>query len=76
MAKTSKSVSKAPANAMDYPEHEKTYDIFLWISKWTIAFCIALLVAMMVGFPLEGGFIGGLLTFIILMIASFFYIKK
>lgn len=67
-----KAVSKTPANAMDYPEHEKTYDIFIKLSIWTTVACIALLAAMAFGFFAGGGFIGGTLAFIILMIASYF----
>ncbi|MEM1316785.1 MAG: aa3-type cytochrome c oxidase subunit IV [Pseudomonadota bacterium] len=55
---------------MDYPEHEKTYSMFLLITKWGILFNVALLLAMAVGFFMGGGFLGGLLTFIVLMIAA------
>ena len=55
---------------MDYSEHEQTYDMFLTLSKWTVIFCVALLLAMAVGFFMGGGMIGGLLTFIVLMVAS------
>ena len=62
------------ANAMDYKEHEKTYDLFLWLSRWTVVGCVALLIAMMVGFYAGGGFWGGLLVFVVLMIAAFFVV--
>ena len=55
---------------MDYPEHEKTYSMFLLLTKWGILFNVALLLAMDVGFFMGGGFLGGLLTFIVLMIAA------
>lgn len=67
-----KAASKVPANAMDYPEHEKTYDIFIKFSVWTTVGCVALLIAMAFGFFGGGGLIGGTLAFIILMIASYF----
>ncbi len=70
MAKQKK--SKVPANAMDYPEHERTYGIFLKFAVWMIAGCIALLIAMAFGFFAGGGLIGGTLLFIILMAACFF----
>lgn len=76
MAKAANKANSTVKNAMDYPEHERTYDIFLWISKWTIAFCIALLIGMMVMFPMKLGFIAGTLTFIILMVVSFFAIQR
>ena len=31
---------------MDYPEHEKTYDIFLALTKWGTISCVVLLVLM------------------------------
>jgi len=70
MAKQQK--SQAPDNAMDYPEHERTYEIFLKFAVWTTAGCIALLVAMAFGFYAGGGLIGGTLLFIILMVACAF----
>ncbi|MEL7429790.1 MAG: aa3-type cytochrome c oxidase subunit IV, partial [Pseudomonadota bacterium] len=53
-----KSESKTPANAMDYPEHENTYDAFIKLSIWTTVFCVARLVAMAFGFFGGGGLIG------------------
>ena len=58
MAKAAKKTTKAktvvkksePVSAMDYSEHEKTYDLFLWLSRWTVVGCMGLLVAMMFGF--------------------------
>ncbi|MFK7902211.1 MAG: aa3-type cytochrome c oxidase subunit IV [Nitratireductor sp.] len=73
MAKAAKNTEK---NAMHYPEHEATYELFIWLSKWGIAFCCFLMVAMAVGFEMGGGFIGGTIIFIISMIASKFFIKK
>ena len=55
---------------MDYPEHEKTYSMFMFLVKWGILFNAALLVAMAAGFYMGAGFIGGVLIFIVLMIAS------
>ncbi|MEM9331986.1 MAG: aa3-type cytochrome c oxidase subunit IV [Pseudomonadota bacterium] len=67
-----KSQEKVPANAMDYPEHERTYESFLKFSIWTTAGCVALLIAMAFGFFGGGGLIGGTLAFIILMVICFF----
>lgn len=80
MAKTTGSAHSADAghensaSAMDYYEHDKTYEMFLWLSKWTIAFCVALLLGMSVGFFLGGGLVGGLLVFVILMVISAFFV--
>ena len=70
--KTTPAKASVPANAMDYSEHEKTYDLFLRMSIWTTVGCVALLLAMMVGFFLGGGLIGGSLVFAILMAVAFF----
>jgi len=67
-----KSAKKAPANAMDYPEHERTYDQFIKASIWGTIFCVALLVAMAFGFFAGGGLIGGTLLLIVLMVACYF----
>lgn len=64
----------APAKANDYAEHERTYDLFLWISRWTIAGCVALLLAMMVGFYGGGGLFGGAIVFLVLMAIAFFVV--
>lgn len=52
-------------SAMDYPEHENTYDMFLKVTKYGTIFCVALLVAMAFGFFVSGWF-GGILSFIVL----------
>ena len=70
MAKSSK--SKTPENAMDYAEHERTYELFIKASIWTTVFCVVLLIAMAFGFFGGGGLIGGTLLFVILMAAAYF----
>lgn len=52
-------------SAMDYPEHENTYDMFLKVTKYGTIFCIALLIAMAFGFFAAGWF-GGIVSFIVL----------
>ena len=77
MAKAAANTKNIPAkNAMDYPEHEATYNIFLGFSKWSIAFCVFLMAGMAVGFEMGGGFVGGTLVFLIGMIVSFFVIQR
>ena len=66
--------ANAPENAMDYPEHERTYENFLWLTKWTVAGCVGLLIAMAFGFFAGGGLFGGTLLFFILMLISYFAI--
>jgi hypothetical protein len=70
MAKKEKTTQ--PANAMDYKEHDKTYDVFIKFSLWTTAACVAILIAMAFGFFAGGGLIGGTLLFLILMVACWF----
>ena len=55
---------------MDYSEHERTYSLFLAITKWGVIFNVALLLALAVGFFMGGGFIGGLLAFLVLLVVS------
>ncbi len=58
--------------AMDYAEHVRTYENFLWLTKWVVVFCAALLVAMAAGFFGGMGLAGGTLVFIVLMVAAYF----
>ncbi|MGF9563278.1 aa3-type cytochrome c oxidase subunit IV [Neorhizobium sp. JUb45] len=60
---------------MDYREHEKTYDRFLAGSKWGSMAVVVLLIAMAVGFLSGGGFLGGLIVFIVLNIAGVFLLR-
>ena len=51
---------------MDYNEHEKTYSLFLAMTKWGIIACVALLAAMAFGFFTPAGFISSLILFILI----------
>ncbi|NTJ65505.1 aa3-type cytochrome c oxidase subunit IV [Agrobacterium rhizogenes] len=55
---------------MDYKEHEKTYNLFISGAKVGSAIVAALLIAMAAGFFGHAGFLGGVLIFIVLTIAS------
>lgn len=77
MAKAAAKTKNTPAkNAMDYQEHEATYEIFLSFSKWGIAFCVFLMAGMAVGFEMGGGFVGGTLVLLLGMVATFFALKR
>ena len=52
--------------AMDYPEHEKTYNFFIAATKYGTLFCVALLIAMAAGFFTSAGFFSSLLLLIII----------
>lgn len=67
-----KAAPKVPESAMDYGEHEKTYADFLWLTKWSVVFLVALMIAMAAGFFGGFGLIGGTLLLIILMVVSIF----
>ena len=56
----------ADAPAMDYPEHEKTYNFFIAATKYGTLFCVALLIAMAAGFFTSAGFFSSLLLLIII----------
>lgn len=57
---------------MDYAEHERTFAMFLTMSKWLIILSVALLASMAFGFFGGGGLIGGIIAFIILTIVGYF----
>ncbi len=60
---------------MDYPEHEKTYNLFIAGAKYGTLFCVALLIAMAAGFFTSAGFFSAFLLFIILNVAGFFLLR-
>ncbi|MEI2301378.1 aa3-type cytochrome c oxidase subunit IV [Ensifer sp. MJa1] len=60
---------------MDYPEHEKTYNLFISASKFGTLFCVALLIAMAAGFFTTMGFFSSVVLFILLNIAGFFFLR-
>jgi len=59
---------------MDYAEHERTFAMFLSMSKWLVALCVALMVAMAFGFFGGGGLFGGIVVFVMLTVLAFFLI--
>lgn len=55
---------------MDYPEHEKTYDMFVAGAKYGTVILVALMIAMAAGFFTAAGFLGGIVLFVVLSIAG------
>lgn len=51
---------------MDYGEHEKTYALFLGITKYVTLFTVAVLAAMAFGFFTAAGFISSTILFFII----------
>lgn len=60
---------------MDYPEHDKTYSLFVGLIKYSSLFCIALLVAMAFGFFAGGGFISSTILFVLLCVVGAFLLR-
>lgn len=64
--------SSETGSAMDYDEHERTYSLFLTLTKWGTIITVALLVAMAFGFFAGGGLIGGTIVLVLLLILAGF----
>ena len=60
---------------MDYPEHEKTYNLFIAGAKYGTLFCVTLLIAMAAGFFTSAGFFSALLLLIILNVVGFILLR-
>lgn len=60
---------------MNYPEHEKTYDLFIHAARYGTMILVMLMIAMAAGFFAGAGFFGGTILFIILTVAGFFLLK-
>lgn len=52
--------------AMDYAEHEKTFALFVGLTKYGTLVCVALMVAMAFGFFTSAGFFSALVLFILI----------
>jgi hypothetical protein len=61
--------------AMDYAEHEKTYEFFLAAAKWGTMSVIVLMIAMAAGFYGGAGLLGSLIVFIVLNVAGVFLLR-
>ncbi len=61
--------------AMDYREHEKTYNLFISGARVGSAIVAALLIAMAAGFFGHAGFLGGIVIFAVLSVASIILLR-
>jgi len=61
--------------AMDYAEHDKTYNLFLGMAKYVSLFCIALLASMAVGFFTPAGLISSIILFVLIMAIGAFVLR-
>ncbi len=61
---------------MDYPEHEKTYGMFIAFAKYGSLFCAALLIAMAFGFFVpSAGFFSATILLILICIVGWFVLR-
>ncbi|MEO9613497.1 MAG: aa3-type cytochrome c oxidase subunit IV [Nitratireductor sp.] len=60
---------------MDYSEHEKTYGMFVSLTKYGSIVCAALLIAMAFGFFAGGGFIASTILFMIVVALAAYILR-
>ncbi|MEC9342987.1 MAG: aa3-type cytochrome c oxidase subunit IV [Pseudomonadota bacterium] len=60
------------APAMDYAEHERTYEGFLKLTKWSIIHIVNVMIALTAGTVGGMGVVGFVLVLIVLTIAAYF----
>jgi hypothetical protein len=60
---------------MDYSEHEKTYSLFLGLTKYVTLATVALLIAMAFGFFTSAGFISATILFVLLNVVGAFILR-
>ncbi|MBP0617069.1 aa3-type cytochrome c oxidase subunit IV [Jiella mangrovi] len=68
-------IDTSNAAEMDYPEHEKTYALFIGLFKWGSVAVIALLLGMMVGLIMGSGVIASVLTFVVALAIGYFALR-
>ena len=61
---------------MDYPEHEKTYRLFLGLTKYGSLHVAALMIAMAFGYFTSAGFFSALILFIIISLAGIYLLRR
>lgn len=60
---------------MDYSEHEKTYSLFLGITKYVSLITVALLIAMAFGFFTSAGFFSATILFILISAVGAYLVR-
>lgn len=60
---------------MDYREHEKTYNVFLGLAKYTTLATAALLIAMAFGFFTTAGFFSAAILFVLICALGAFLLR-
>ncbi|MGY6708786.1 MAG: aa3-type cytochrome c oxidase subunit IV [Rhizobiaceae bacterium] len=75
MAETTPNEPIEMGGEMDYQEHEKTYGLFLGITKYVTLVVVALLVAMAFGFFTAAGFISATVLFILICVVGAYFLR-
>ena len=60
---------------MDYPQHERTYHLFLLLARYGAMHIVALLIAMAVGFFTAAGFITSVIVFVLLSAFGYYILR-
>jgi hypothetical protein len=61
---------------MDYPEHEKTYRLFVGLAKYGTLHTIAILIAMAFSFFTSAGFFSGLVLFVVISLVGIYLLRR
>lgn len=75
MAETTSNEPIELGEEMDYQEHEKTYDLFLGLTKYVTLAVVALLVSMAFGFFTAAGFISATVLFILICVVGAYFLR-
>ncbi|MCD2471387.1 aa3-type cytochrome c oxidase subunit IV [Jiella sp. MQZ9-1] len=68
-------IDMSHAAEMDYPEHEKTYALFLTLFKWGTVAVVGILLGMMVGLVIGGGILASVLVFLLTIAIGYFALR-
>jgi len=60
---------------MDYPEHEKSFRLFLNLAKYGTLASVALLASMAFAFFTTAGFFSGLVLFVIILAIGIYFLR-
>ena len=60
---------------MDYAEHDKTFGLFITLTKYVSLICAALLIAMAFGFFTSAGFVSATILFVMICAVGAFILR-
>jgi len=61
---------------MDYPQHEKSYRLFIALAKYGTLHVLAILIAMAFGFFTSAGFFSSLILFILISAVGIYLLRS